>query len=578
MTALIPEVNTPTIGSLVDGLDEIAAQPIPYSRLPKRAQVGWAPSLRTWADVAQETPASLLARPKAGQALLRALLAVANEAVRAARAATPTDAASSAARLVERLSERDRMILTTRTWAPQPASTDDVATLLGASTNAVLRHQPRAHNRFVELLEDPAHADLTTHGAALGARLGTVTTEDSIKAALAADGVDPTGAQGLLLTYMAGPYRRHGMWLENSTTGGVAAAEAAALAGVARLKNPTTSALIRELLDVGLVTETAGRFLQSCPALRNFGDRWVRWGKTTAEQIEAVLHLSRSPTTAEVIGAVVGDSCSAAVIRSTLFDNPRFVRATQHTWGLREWGGEEYAGIYGEILSRVDVAGAISVADLVREMKADFPDVAESSIRQYASRPAFVVDGGLLRRRTPRDGWPPVPALNTIRGVFRNGENEIRVSYVVDHDLLRGSGQSVSAAVAAALGISPGEQLTFAGTHGNIKVTWRLSATKGPSVGSLRLLATAAEAQFGDELVVVFKRETRTVSGQRIAAGADLSTRLATLLGRPVSSASAALARGLSCPPADVAAVLRARGDSALVAAINLNSPGPQRD
>jgi hypothetical protein len=184
-----PECNDSPIGELIEGLNAIAALPIPYARLPKRAQVGWAPVLRTWGDVAAETPGSLLARPKAGQALLQALLGAAEEAVATARTPAPADAASSAARLLVRLSEHDRIVLAARTWALHPAGTDEVAARLGAGRNAVLRHQPRAQQRFVELLDDPAHADLKTHGAALAARLGAVTTEQAVKAALAAAGV-----------------------------------------------------------------------------------------------------------------------------------------------------------------------------------------------------------------------------------------------------------------------------------------------------------------------------------------------------------------------------------------------------
>lgn len=551
------------IGELVEGLDEIAALPIPYARLPKRAEVGWAPALRTWADVAGQTVTSLLARPKAGEALLRDLLVAANEAVQASRMAEPAAAAASASRLLDRLSERDRILLAARTWAPHPAGADKLAELLGISANALWRHQPRAQSRFVELLDDPAHADLKTHGAALATRLGTVTTAPAVKAALAEAGTDYDSPQGLLLAYVAGPYRQHGVWLENTTAGGFTAAEAAVTSTLTRLKTPTTSVLVRELHRVGLTGETAGEFLQSCAAARRFGDRWVRWGSQAADQIEAVLHLSHNPTTAEVIGAVLGDTSSAAVIRSTLFDDARFVRTTRHTWGLREWGVEEYAGIYGEILNRLDVVGEISVADLVREMKADFPDVAEASIRTYASRPAFVIENGLLRRRTPRDGWPAAPALNTARGVFSNGDNEIRVCYLVDRELLRGSGQQLAPAVAAALGLAPGEQLVLSSPHRDLKAWW-LSATRGPTIGSLRALAAAARARAGDHLVLVFDRRLRRVSVQRIAAGDDLGRRVTVLLGKPVRHPLPALARSLSCPAGEVLALLRARGDVAL--------------
>ena len=237
MTAVVAHSDT-AIGELIEDLIAIAALPIPYARLPKRAQIAWAPTLHTWADVAAETPATLLARPKAGEALLRALLAAANEAIRAAHASTGTDAASSAARLLSRLTERDRIVLAARVWAPQPAVTDEVAKLLGTSCNAVWRHQPRAQDRCAELLDDPAHADLKTHGAALHAALGTLTTVAALTAALAELGVDHDSAAGRLLTYVAGPYRRRGGWLEHTDSGGVAAAQAAVLADAGTVEDP----------------------------------------------------------------------------------------------------------------------------------------------------------------------------------------------------------------------------------------------------------------------------------------------------------------------------------------------------
>jgi hypothetical protein len=311
-------------------------------------------------------------------------------------------------------------------------------------------------------------------------------------------------------------------------------------AAVTQWKIPTTSMLIRALAQAGVVEAIAVDFLQSCPGLRRFGDRWVRWGSGIGDQIEAVLHLARKPTTAEVIGAVVGQAHSAAAIRSTLFDDARFIRASRYTWALREWGGKQYRGIYSEILARVDARWAISVAELVRDITSDFPDVSEVSIRTYASGPAFVIEDGIVRRRTPRDGWRAVPALNTARGVFCNGDNEIRVCYSVDRDLLRGSGQHIHPAVA---------------------------------------MASVAGVELGDALVLVLDRRRHSVSAERIAAGADLAQRLTVLLGKPVTRARAALARSLSCPAGEVSALLRARGDVTLADLIDsANNKGPQRD
>ena len=89
--------------------------------------------------------------------------------------------------------------------------------------------------------------------------------------------------------------------------------------------------------------------------------------------------------------------------------------------------------------------------------------IAETSIRSYLSAPGFVIENGTARRRTEVDGWPAVPPLNTARGAFHNGPNEIRIALPVTFDVLRGSGQTLNPAIATALGINPGQQRSFTG-------------------------------------------------------------------------------------------------------------------
>jgi hypothetical protein len=54
--------------------------------------------------------------------------------------------------------------------------------------------------------------------------------------------------------------------------------------------------------------------------------------------------------------------------------------------------------------------------------------------------PAFVVEHGLVRRRTDADPWPAVSLLHTVRGVFRCGRHELGAALAVTYDVLRGSG------------------------------------------------------------------------------------------------------------------------------------------
>ena len=60
---------------------------------------------------------------------------------------------------------------------------------------------------------------------------------------------------------------------------------------------------------------------------------------------------------------------------------------------------------------------------------------------------------------------------------------------------------------------------------------------------------------------------------ERIPADANARQRLRVLLGKSVRNPVAALARALRCPPEDVAALLRRRGDKELLALLNESAP-----
>jgi hypothetical protein len=198
-----------------------------------------------------------------------------------------------------------------------------------------------------------------------------------------------------------------------------------------------------------------------------------------------------------------------------------------------------------------------------------FPDVAENPVRTYAGTLAFVTQAGTVRRRTDTDEWPPVPPLNTARGAFRNGPNEIRLAVTITHDLLRGSGLPMRLAVATALGVGPGQRRAFASQHGEVTVAWRLSSTSGPSIGSLRAAALATAAGLGDTLVLVFGLEHASLHVARIDAEVAGMQRLQQLVGRTVRNPAAVLAASLLGRRAEVAAVLPKRGDHELAELIH---------
>lgn len=565
--------DTP-ISDLIDGLDDVADQAIPYGWLPGRARTFYGPDFATWSDLAHHTITSLLDRPKGGLGTVRSILTAAHEAVAMARstpAVDSADAATATRRLIDRLTAYDRSLLSTRRWPLRPTPTREVARQLGVAPVNVQRNHPRAYRQFTDLLADPAHAAVTDYAHDLRRRLGPLTDEHAAREALQDLGLDVDTDAGDMLLHLAGPYSPHGPWLE--TAGGLEAATAAFETVLIEQGAPTTATLTGELVHLGISAQIAAAFIDSYPGLRRFDDRWVRWGPTIADKTEAALHLSGEPTTPAVLTANV--NVNEESVRTALCDDPRFTRATQQTWAVRTWGIPEYTGVFSEIATRIKAARGrrVSTQTLVDEITAAFPDVTESSVRSYCSAPAFVVEKGTVRRRKKADGWPSTAPLNTVRGVYRNGDNEIRVELPVTVDTLRGSGQILPPAVATALGVHPGQQQAFVGTPVDINVGWRLSSLNGAGIGSIRRPATTLGAELGDTLVMVFDLRAGAVEMIRIPADADPQHRLLALLGTQTANPVAGLARALDCQPEDVAALLTRRRDTALLALLEGPTP-----
>jgi hypothetical protein len=566
---MMPATVHAPLRELVAGLDDVAGWAIPYARLPRRAGNAYSAEFLRWSDIAGQTVHSLLSRSGAGEGTVRALLVAAQDAVAKHELTTTGErvgATAAVRRLLDELDDRDRAMLSARVWTSRPLPQGTVAHRLGVAKVWVHRHQPRAEARFEELLADPVHHEVSEHAAALGRRLGPYLPADVVVTELSRLDVDPDSEAAQVLLHLAGPYVQNGEWFENSATGGEQQAAAAGDGVFRRCAAPTTESLVQALTEVGMPAGVAATYVRSRVDWRCFGDVWVRWGDSAADKAEAVLHVRGAPATAEDMFAAIGPGpTTLKAVRDALYGGERFVRASRQSWGLRTWGIDEYAGISEELGARIDASGGeMNVAELIRDLRSRFPDVAESSIKTNLTSLAFITEAGTVRRRGDADGWPRVAPLHTVRGAFRNGHNEIRLATTVNGDVLRGSGQPIHPAVATALGVSPGQRRLFTSPHGPLEVAWRLSSTHGPSIGSVQAPAKSVDAAPTDTLILAFKLDEASLHVARIGSEVSGIARLPRLLGRSVRSPGAALAASLGCKRADVAAVLRKRGEGDL--------------
>lgn len=556
-----------SLADVVDGLNVIAGEAIPFARLPRK----WgrhATHVQRWADIADESLGSLLALPGIGESAVRALITTARESVRAARTSPSVEeisAADAVEALLRRLDDFDRTVLAGRQWTWHPTPTRLLAPTLGCSEASISRNTPRARQRFAELVDDPAHRAVTQHASYLRQRLGIYTTLADAQDALTSMGVPPASTAAHVLLDIAGPYALEQGWVQNSAEGGKSRVAAAIDSLFTDHPAVAPQRLIDALGELAMPTKIAEDYLRTHERLRQIGGVCVRWrGDTVATMIEDLLHALGEPATPQTLFALLDPGAAKlATVKDVLSEDDRFVRASRTTWALRAWDRPVYRGIARAIEDCIDThGGRVAVDTLTTELVAAYPDISRESIDAYLSTWAFVVRNEIVRRRGRGDSWPKIPDPRTVRGVFCTADDEVRVVIPVDHELLRGSGVRVHRAVAAAASVRPRQQRTFTGSLGRVTLRWDVYSSAGPDIGSLRAYAQASDASPGDSLILTLHPRSRTFTTTRLRPSDPAPVQLRTLLGPAADRPAEAMARALDCAPGEAAKILRRRGDT----------------
>jgi hypothetical protein len=152
---------------LIAGLDDIGGLAIPYARLPRRAHSAFGAEFSCWSDIAGHTVESLLRRPRAGEATVRAVLAAAHDAVakhQAGASGQRVGSAAAVARLLDELDARDRLMASARSWAQPPLPQGGVAQQLGVTNAWVNRNQPRVNDAQKQAVASVLRSEIVSEG------------------------------------------------------------------------------------------------------------------------------------------------------------------------------------------------------------------------------------------------------------------------------------------------------------------------------------------------------------------------------------------------------------------------------
>ena len=178
---------------------------------------------------------------------------------------------------------------------------------------------------------------------------------------------------------------------------------------------------------------------------------------------------------------------------------PSVGKADKQRWGLREWIDDEYAGIVGEIVQRIEEDGGVTTTKrLLTELPGKF-GVTASSVRTYINTPRFVV----------RNGWVSLAGKSTVRlrelDDVIDGRDHCGAPYwtfPVEARFFDGySATGVPPEFAKALGCDPDgrERLRIENLPGSpeISLAWSLASTTGRLFGASCRAAQASGPQAG---------------------------------------------------------------------------------
>ena len=401
----------------------------------------------------------------------------------------PGPAAVAAMRLklkLETLTPKESVVIECRILSTPPETLREIATRFGVTRERIRQIQAKAERKIGMALGN----ELRIVAEAVKEELGPIAEESAVHRRideLLPDGSDWTAGR-VKKFFRQALIRKIGLTLDHGMYLNERALEV--LEGVRVSSHQLAD-------DVGLVDEQ--QIMASLPSeewnqfwpwvrervgLRNLHGALGLRDSAKARVKVALLSIGRPATRAE-IGAVCG--FEEGQVSTHLSNVPSVVRADKERWGLTEWVDDEYDGIVGEIIQRIEEdGGATTIERLLSELPSKF-DVAAGSVRAYMQTPKFVI----------RDGYISLASklsvqLRDLEDVIdgRDHSGAPYWTFTVEDRFLDGySVTGVPPEFARALGCAAdgGERIQIKNLSGcrDLSVRWRLSSPSGASLGYL---------------------------------------------------------------------------------------------
>lgn len=294
------------------------------------------------------------------------------------------------------LDERQRFVVQARLAQTPPATLEEVGLKLDVTRERVRQIQVRLKPKIEAAFGQELHVIAST----LQERLDPLTPADELTRQI--DQITPDASETLVTLFRKALIRSMGLTLN----GGLYTTERAEqVIGDVRFQAQELADDVGLVQERGLVTSLPDdkwqRFwpwLRRRSGLHSFYGSLALRDSAKARAKAALLSIGR-PATRDEIGAVCGQEPNR--VGASLSNIPSVVKADRDRWGLRDWIDDEYDGIVGEIIQRIEEDGGVTTTKrLLREIPAKF-SVSEQSVRAYMYSPRFEVRNGSISLANP---------------------------------------------------------------------------------------------------------------------------------------------------------------------------------
>ena len=566
--ALMPELCEVKVSVLEDGLST------------RTVNVLVRAGMASFAELAAQSPASLLRLPNLGLGSLREILTAAVRewagavlgAPENAQAWRPTPAPVRSVEFGDDLAAAFRAmeggtpdfdLFRRHALAAERPSLRQLGAELGVTGERVRQRESRARGAIARRMRVEGWP-VRVAVSYLRVRIGSLARTEELEEILieldpAGRAFEPAPHRRALLLLLAG-YKTSAEWVRSagldSQTDKMLMARTEA--GPVRLEDCRG-----ELSRLGVREELSRPWLTSRPCFRIVGDHVARESQVMEIPL-AILRAARKPLDLHQLFDRTEPPMCFESFRSHVQQDGRFARRGVRLYGLAEWEEDPYTTLAEEMAKEIKRGGGAVALDALVEVMTERFDVAAGSVLHRARAPQFRLDSaGMVSRRTAPRVAPPMPLALSHNCFHLEAGWAMKVK--VTPSLRHGATARMPLAFAGALGLQLGTSQMITCPNGALHAYWPRYAASAARLSGLSSVADELGADDGDRLFVIHsgrdRLDLKLIDGGRCEAATGMA-RLALECGfepdrEPVRLVLAAL--GLDPNLADARRVIRTR-------------------